>query len=106
MRGENKMNRPAVILVMCGSSVATSSLAAVKIEEEAKRRKVRVSVKKGKVSDTDTLIGMFNPDIIVATAQIAAREDVKVFSGVPLLTGIGQDKLYNDIFKAIEELVD
>lgn len=100
------MNRPAVILVMCGSSIATSSLAAVKIEDEARRRKVKVSVKKGKVSDTDVLIQTMRPDIIVATAQIKPREDILVFSGVPLLTGIGQDKLYNDLFDAIAKLTD
>lgn len=100
------MNRPAVILVMCGSSIATSSLAAVKIEDEARRRKVKVTVKKGKVSDTDVLIQTVHPDIIVATAQIKPREDVLVFSGVPLLTGIGQDKLYNDLFDAIAKLAD
>ena len=100
------MNRPAVILVMCGSSIATSSLAAVKIEDEARRRKVKVTVKKGKVSDTDVLIQTVHPDIIVATAQIKPSEDVLVFSGVPLLTGIGQDKLYNDLFDAIAKLAD
>jgi len=100
------MNRPAVILVMCGSSIATSSLAAVKIEDEARRRKVKVSVKKGKVSDTEVLIQTMHPDIIVATAQIKPREDILVFSGVPLLTGIGQDKLYNDLFDAIAKLAD
>ncbi|KPL76575.1 hypothetical protein ADN00_11515 [Ornatilinea apprima] len=100
------MNRPAVILVMCGSSIATSSLAAVKIEDEARRRKVKVTVKKGKVSDTDVLIQTVHPDIIVATAQIKPREDVLVFSGVPLLTGIGQDKLYNDLFDAIAKMAD
>lgn len=100
------MNRSAVILVMCGSSIATSSLAAVKIEDEARRRKVKVTVKKGKVSDTDVLIQTVHPDIIVATAQIKPREDVLVFSGVPLLTGIGQDKLYNDLFDAIAKMAD
>lgn len=98
------LNRPAVILVMCGSSVATSSLAAVKLEEEAKRRKVKVSVKKGKVADTETLITMHKPDIIVATAQIKGRDDVQVFSGVPLLTGIGQDELYESVFSAIDQM--
>ena len=40
------MGRPAVILVMCGSSVATTNLAAVKLENEAKRRKVKIVTKK------------------------------------------------------------
>ncbi len=100
------MNRPAVILVMCGSSIATSTLAAVKIEEEAERRKIRVNVKKGKVADADMLVKFTKADIIVATSVIDAREDVPVFSGVPLLTGIGQKELYDQIFKKIQEMPD
>ncbi len=96
-------NRPAVILVMCGSSVATSNLAAVKLEDEARRRKVRVVTKKGKVADASMLIQHEKPDLVVATAQIKERDDIKVFSGVPLISTIGQEKLYDDIFAYIAE---
>jgi PTS system galactitol-specific IIB component len=98
------MGRPAVILVMCGSSVATSNLAAVKLEDEAKRRKIRIITKKGKISDATMLIEHDKPDLVVATAQIKSRDDIKVFSGVPLISTIGQEKLYDDIFGYIEEL--
>lgn len=97
-------SRSAVILVMCGSSVATSNLAAVKLENEAKRRKVKVIVNRGKIADVNTLIERQHPDLIVATAQIKPRDDVKVFSGVPLISTIGQDELYDGIFSYIEEL--
>ena len=100
------MNRPAVILVMCGSSIATSTMAAVKIEEEARRRKVKVTLKKGKVSDADVLIQSMNPDIVVATAVLAPRNDVPVLSGVPLLTNVGQKDLYDKIFSIIAGLSD
>lgn len=97
------MGRPAVILVMCGSSVATTNLAAVKLENEAKRRKVKVVTKKGKIADFDMLVNMHKPDLVVATSQTHDREHVKVFSGVPLVSTIGQDELYNDIFAYIAE---
>jgi len=97
------MGRPAIILVMCGSSIATSNLAAVKLENEAKRRKVKVITKKGKIADMNTLIEYEKPDLIVATAQTGARDDVKVFSGVPLISTVGQEKLYDDIFAFIAE---
>jgi PTS system galactitol-specific IIB component len=98
------MGRPAVILVMCGSSIATSNLAAVKLENEAKRRKVKVVTKKGKIADMNTLISTMKPDLIVATAQTGARDDIKVFSGVPLISTVGQEKLYDDIFAYIESM--
>lgn len=98
------MDKPVKILVMCGSSVATATLAAVKVENEAKRRKVPVTIHKGKIGDKDTLIPQLKPDIVVATAQIPPREDVLVFSGVPLLTGIGQKELFDQIFDAIAKI--
>lgn len=92
------MGRPAVILVMCGSSIATSNLAAVKIEDEARRRKIKVKTIKGKIADFNSLIEMHKPDVAVATAQTNERDDIKVFSGVPLISTIGQEKLYDDLF--------
>lgn len=97
------MGRPAKILVMCGSSVATTNLAAVKIEEEARRRKIQVKTIKGKIADFNSLIQMHKPDLAVATAQTNERDDIKVFSGVPLISTIGQEKLYDDIFAYIKE---
>jgi galactitol-specific phosphotransferase system IIB component len=97
------MGRPAVILVMCGSSVATTNLAAVKLENEAKRRKVKIVTKKGKIADFDMLVNMHKPDLVVATSRTHDREHIKVFSGVPLVTTIGQDELYDQVFAYIAE---
>ena len=100
------MKRPAIILVMCGSSIATSTLAAVKIEEEAERRRILVNVKKGKVADADMLVKFTKADIIVTTSLMDSRDDVPVFSGVPLLTGIGQKELYDELFAKIQAMPD
>ncbi len=100
------MNRPAVILVMCGSSIATSTMAAVKIEDEARKRKVKISVKKGKVSDAEILIKQGKPDVVVATAVLAPRKDVPVLSGVPLLTNVGQKEFFENLFNIIANLSD
>jgi len=88
---------------MCGSSIATTNLAAMKLEDEARRRKVKIVTKKGKIADINTLIETIKPDLIVATAQTKERSDMKVFSGVPLISTIGQEKLYDDIFAYIAE---
>lgn len=97
------MGRPAVILVMCGSSIATSNLAAVKLEDEARRRKVKIKTVKGKIADFNSLIETHKPDLAVATAQTSERDDLKVFSGVPLISTLGQEELYDDLFGYIAE---
>ena len=95
--------RPAVILIMCGSSVATTNLAAVKLENEAKRRKIKIVTKKGKIADFNMLVNMHKPDLVVATSQTHDRDNIKVFSGVPLVTTMGQEELYDEIFTYIQE---
>jgi PTS system galactitol-specific IIB component len=100
------MNRPAIILVMGGSSIATSTLAAVKIEEEAERRGIRVTVKKGKVADADMLISFTKADVVVSTSIMTPKEGIPFFSGVPLLTGIGQKELYDELFATIQGMSD
>ena len=98
-------SRPAVFLVMCGSSVASANLAAVKLKDEAQRRKVKVIIRVGKIADMDVLIERQRPDIVVATAQTTKQhEGVKVYSGVPLISTVGQEELYDEIFAYIEEL--
>ena len=92
------MSKTPVILVMCGSSIATSTLAATKIENEAKKRGITVSVRKGKVADADILVKKTDADLIVATAVLKERNDIPVLSGVPLLTGVGQTALFDQIF--------
>ena len=65
--------------------------------------KIKIVTKKGKIADMNTLIESVKPDLIVATAQTSERNDIKVFSGVPLISTLGQDKLYDDIFAYIKE---
>ncbi len=65
---------------------------------------MKIVTKKGKIADINTLVNSMHPDLIVATAQTGAREDIKVFSGVPLISTVGQEKLYDDIFAYIAEL--
>ena len=91
------------VLVMCGSSIATSTLAATKIEKEAKSRGVQVNVMKGRVSDADRLIKSSPIDLVVATAIWRHSYDIPVLSGVPLITGVGQRELYDKIFDIVKK---
>ena len=91
------------VLVMCGSSIATSTLAATKIEKEAKSRGVQVNVMKGRVSDADRLMKNNPVDLVVATAIFRHHYDVPILSGVPLITGVGQKDLYDKIFEIVKK---
>ncbi len=104
------MTRPKKLLFICGSSVATSTLAEVKVKQVAKSRGVEIDTYKGKVMDAKNLILSIKPDIVIATAmsdglrELTKSMSIKCFSGVPLITGVGQEELYELIFEAIKEM--
>jgi len=89
---------------MCGSSIVTTNLVANKLEAEAKRRKMPIQTKCGKIGDMDALILEHKPDLVVATAVAKEPQGIKIFSGVPMISTIGEEKQYDQIFGHIREL--
>jgi galactitol-specific phosphotransferase system IIB component len=82
--------KPIKVLVVCATSLATSTMAAVKLEGEFRRRGIKVKIEKGRISDMMPLIRLTKPDIVVATAVVKNKDiGLPVFNGVPLLSGLG-----------------
>ena len=90
-----------VILVVCGASIATSTIAAMKIEMESKKRGIPVTIKKGKASEAEALVRSTNADLIVSTVPCKEHDRVPLLSGAPLITGVGQEFLFKQIFETI-----
>ena len=75
------------MLIMCGAGHATSTVVRAKVEDWLKAQGLsnQVTIKQSAVGDE---IDNIKP---------------KVINGVALLTGIGADKVYNEVKKEIEE---
>ena len=97
--------KPIKVVVVCATALATSTMAAVKLEQEFKRRGIPVKMEKGRISDMRSLVAMTKPDIVVATSMFKQVLGIPVFDGVPLLSGRGVDKLYEELFKCVDELI-
>jgi PTS system galactitol-specific IIB component len=93
------------VLIICATALATSTMAAAKLESEFKRRGVPVKLTKGRVSDMRSLIGQTKPDLVVATAVVKKDMGVPMFNGVPLLSGKGLDELYAEVFECVDQLL-
>ena len=98
--------RKIKVLVVCATSLATSTMAAVKLQEEFRRRKIAVAIDKGRITDMGPLMDQTKPDIVVATAVVSRESEIPIFDGVPLLSGIGVEELYEKIFAHINKLLD
>lgn len=89
------------ILVACGSGIATSTVAAERIEEICKKEGYDVEVIKGTITSVQTR--QEEVDVIVTTANYTKQIDKPVINGVPFLTGINEDKTIKKLLELLEE---
>lgn len=93
------------ILSVCGTGVATSTVAAENCKEMLKKKGFDVEVKECKVTEVAADVDMFRPDVIVHTTPVsdAAAKGIKKFSGLPFLTGIGINQLIDKIAEYLSD---
>lgn len=84
-----------VVLVACGTGIATSTVVATKIRDVAKSIGVPVDVRQCKVAEVVHLAD--SADLIVTTTQVPSRVTVPVIQALPLLTGIGAQQVLDAI---------
>ena len=93
------------MLIMCGAGHATSTVVRAKVEDWLKTQGLsnQVTIKQSAVGDKIDNIKNDRYDIVVSTTVVPDNIKPKVINGVALLTGIGADKVYNEVKKEIEE---
>ena len=95
------MNKTKKVLVACGTSIATATVVATKVREIGQEIGVTVNTSQCKAAEVRAKVGTFQPDLIVATTPVPKDLGVPVFNGVPFLSGVGVDKLKQDIITAL-----
>lgn len=91
------------LLIMCGTGVATSTVVTGKVKAWLQENGLedRVSLYQSKISDEINRIDDY--DIIVSTTIVPDDIRDKVIDGVPLLTGMGIDEMYDEIADKINQ---
>ncbi|SHJ18328.1 PTS system, galactitol-specific IIB component [Geosporobacter subterraneus DSM 17957] len=94
------------VLTVCGTGIATSTVAAEKTKEMLKARGLDVEVVEAKASEVASKVQVLNPDVIVHTTPVSdsAAPGIKKFRGLQFLTGIGMDKLADEIADYLKSL--
>ena len=87
---------------MCGTGIATSTVVKGKVEEWLKENNLSQEVKiyQSKVSDEINRIDEY--DVVLSTTLVPDKIRDKVIDGVPLLTGIGIDSMYEKVLAEIK----
>jgi PTS system galactitol-specific IIB component len=89
------------ILSACGSGIATSSHVATSLRDGLKERGLEVEIRTCAIQELETLIRTLKPSAIFAPSSDDAIApnvgDIKIFSGIPLLTGINKNALFDEV---------
>lgn len=90
------------LLIMCGTGIATSTVVKGKVEEWLKENNLSQEVKiyQSKVSDEINRIDEY--DVVLSTTLVPDKIRDKVIDGVPLLTGIGIETMYEKVLAEIK----
>jgi len=95
------MTKEKRALVACGTSIATGTVAAVKVKEIAQEAGIPLKVSQCKIVEVPGKIETFQPHFIVTTGTMPDNLEVPVFKGLPFLTGIGLDQLKEQILEIL-----
>ena len=93
------------ILAVCGAGLATSTHVAKTLQTGLEKKGITCQIRTCSVAESSGFILRYQPQVILATVAVNSIKDpgdAKVYSGVPLLTGIGSDKLFNDVVEYLK----
>ncbi len=89
------------ILIVCGTAIATSTMVAMKVEELLKKRGIAAEVRRCMTSEAPNAAKA--ADLIVATTQVT-NVSIPVISGLAFITGIGVDKVEEEIVSTLRRI--
>lgn len=85
------------LMVVCGSGIATSTVVEGKIRDFLDSKGVLDQVKMYKGNIAEQINHIDDYDAFVSTTVVPDDVKDKVISGLPVLTGVGADKVYDQI---------
>ena len=91
------------MLILCGTGVATSTIVTNKVKEWLKTKGYENEVKLYQSKVADEMNRIDDYDIIVSTTVVPDKIKDKIIMGLPLLTGMGTEEMYQEIEAKIKE---
>ncbi|HZW03810.1 MAG TPA: PTS sugar transporter subunit IIB [Anaerolineaceae bacterium] len=95
------MAKIKMILIACGTAVATSTVVAKAIEEACKQAGIPIRTRQCKASEVPALVQQ-GADLVVTTTPVPNNLGIPVIQGLPFLTGIGKDAVLRQIVDTLK----
>jgi len=91
--------KPKVILVACGTAIATSTVVAKAIEEGLAARGIKVVTRQCKAAEVPSLAS--EADLVVTTTPVPTDLGVPVIKTLAFLTGVGKEEVLDQIVEIL-----
>lgn len=89
------MAREKIVLIACGTGIATSTVVANAVEEAMKERGIRISVRQCKATEVPSMVD--DVDLVVSTTQVPKDLPKPVITTLAFLTGVGKADVLDKI---------
>ncbi|MGY3702900.1 PTS galactitol transporter subunit IIB [Vagococcus martis] len=88
------------LLIMCGTGVATSTIVTNKVKDWLKEKGYTdIKLYQSKIADEVNKIDDY--DVVISTTVVPENIKDKVIMGIPLLTGVGTEAMFEEIDRQI-----
>ena len=91
------------LLIMCGSGIATSTVAAGKVKQWLKDNNLEDEVKIYQSKIAEEVNHIDDYDAVITTTTVPDNINDKVIFGLPLLTNMGIDQMWDQLKKEMEK---
>lgn len=102
-RSDTMSNKQIRIFIACGSGIATSTVAEEEVKEICREAGIKAEYIKGTLSQIPTM--QDDVDLILVTARYRKPTGKPVINVLGLLSGIGAEKIAEDIIQACETIM-
>jgi PTS system galactitol-specific IIB component len=90
------------ILLACGTAVATSTVVTSRLQDAMKKRGLDGKFTCSQCKIAEIMSKVSNFDILIANAKAPPGVTIPVINGLPLLTGVGAEKVWDEIAELIK----
>lgn len=91
------------ILLACGTGVATSTVVVNRLNEAMKKRGLEGTFTTVQCKVAEVASKAANFDIVIANTRPPAGLTVPVINGLPLLTGVGAEKVWDEVAELLRK---
>lgn len=95
--------KTCTVVTVCGSGVVTSSMIALKIKDQLKDRGWDATMYEASPVSIESVITGKSIDVIVCASPVTDDYGIPKVKGMGMVTGIGEEKVINEIIAILEE---